>query len=240
MECSSCGAKNPSKKKFCGECGAQLVRERPHPAQPEGTPRRGVPGVIWLLIGAVLVALLILLLMWMGIVNVPGRLAFPGPAPSPTGRSYFEAGAPRPTSTPRTGGPSNPTSTPRPPTARPAAPTPTRIPISDIELVSIGTCMTQNTQYLGFNIRNLGPDAMSDLVPVSCVSACLLRDEGVPPPYPGAWDLNFIYYSPIIDVSCDTTHVPQFQYCIYHVICCVDIGARDPNSNNNCKYREFP
>jgi len=89
MKCSNCGTKNPKKYKHCKECGEELVapvkaKASPQPAVviiQEERRRRGVPGLIWILVGMILVVLLCGLLVWLDFVDIPEaiRVRLPGP-----------------------------------------------------------------------------------------------------------------------------------------------------------------
>jgi len=88
MKCSNCGTRNTKKSKHCKECGEELVvAVAAAPAQPavviiqEERRRRGVPGLIWILVGMILVVLLCGLLVWLDFVDVPDviRVRLPGP-----------------------------------------------------------------------------------------------------------------------------------------------------------------
>ncbi len=90
MKCSNCGTKNPKKFKFCKECGEELavVAAAPAPAaQPavviikEEHRRRGVPALIWILVGMILVVLLCGLLVWLDFVDVPEQVRVRLPDP---------------------------------------------------------------------------------------------------------------------------------------------------------------
>jgi hypothetical protein len=89
MKCNNCGAKNPKKYKFCKECGEALspvavTTPTQQPAvvviQNRGQ-RRGVPGIIWALVGMILAVLLCGLSVWLDFVDVPEtiRSRLPGP-----------------------------------------------------------------------------------------------------------------------------------------------------------------
>jgi hypothetical protein len=80
MRCSNCGTKNPKKYKFCKECGEELVA-KPAAASPQPTvvviqeeKRRGVPALIWILAGMILIVLLCGLLVWLDFVDVPDQI----------------------------------------------------------------------------------------------------------------------------------------------------------------------
>jgi hypothetical protein len=75
MKCGNCGTRNPSKSKFCKECGQELrVTGTPpavHTVIIRSERRSVIPGLIWILVGMVLVVLLIGLLIWTDIIDVP-------------------------------------------------------------------------------------------------------------------------------------------------------------------------
>jgi len=91
MQCSNCGTKNPDKFKFCKECGEELVVSAPKQAvaPPQQTvviikeekQRRGVPALIWILVGMILVVLLCGLLVWLDFIDVPEQIRVRLPDP---------------------------------------------------------------------------------------------------------------------------------------------------------------
>jgi hypothetical protein len=91
MKCNNCGTKHPKKFKFCKECGEELVAAAPQPAAAPQQPavviikeekrRRGVPALIWILVGMILVVLLCGLLVWLDFVDVPEQIRVRLPDP---------------------------------------------------------------------------------------------------------------------------------------------------------------
>lgn len=96
MKCQSCGIENPRKYKFCKECGEQLSAgvksastRQPAAASPQPAvviiqdkkQRGGVPGLVWVLVGMLLVMLLCVSVVWLDFVDVPDsiRARLPGP-----------------------------------------------------------------------------------------------------------------------------------------------------------------
>jgi hypothetical protein len=86
MKCPHCGTRNPRKNKFCKACGEELLHDSiPPTAGPTTTiiirERRGMPGLLWILVGMVLVVALSGLLVWLDVIDVPYALRVRLPDP---------------------------------------------------------------------------------------------------------------------------------------------------------------
>jgi len=264
-KCPNCGKDIPGEFVICGYCGYRFKKGKRKlaaavPAQEDARQPKAVPAIprwVWIVAGIAVGVLVIFGIIFL-LGNLPGTQGASPAQPTRTvlptsGADQGSAGNPtsRPNPTaartpvPPTRTPIPPTRTPVPPTRTPVPPSPTSIPSSDLIIGWISTHSYLSNTFLFLHIDAWGPDYFSGVVSISCIGACVLRPAGNPPPFPGAWDVNFtssvsMYVGSIGYDWFDWAHPLQIQDCTYTVICCLDIGSLDPNPSNNCDLLAIP
>jgi hypothetical protein len=256
VKCGECGARNPKKKKFCGDCGAELMQEGTQLADPPQRKvaqreRRSKSTVILGLIGLGGAVLLCGLLVGIGIMNVLDNMRNPSLAPAATNSMPQEGPQVSPTERPRptrtSGGPTMPSPTTQPNPTTPPIPTktPTTVPKSDLGIPGLYTWEDIQGTWLGYQVQNFGPDAFNGWYSVSCVGKCEFRDPGNPPPDNSDIELTANYSTslPVYGYPLMMNYLTRLNtaYCYYPaIICCIDAGIVDENSSNDCALLSVP